>query len=409
MGAREAAASSLWAPLQFPVFRALWLMWLLTTLCMWMGNVAAAWLMALLPVPPLWVALVQAATTLPVLLFGLPMGTLADRTDRRRLMLGTQLWLGSVALAQAALALAGALSAPVLLATTLAFGCGYAARLPVFAAAVPGLVPRSHLPAALALNAVTINTSRIVGPVLTGVLLAVAGAPLVFVVVAAISLACWFLVLRWRQQPAAAVPVSEPFWRSMADGVRFMAGSPALRRVLLRVFLFFLWASALPALLPLVARGLGGSAAQTFTGLLASMGVGAVASLSLLQRLRGRMSPNRLVFASAVVHAVCVGTVAVAGSVPVGLIAMFFVGVTWVMTSNPLTVSAQLALPDRLRARGMAIHQMAMFGSSALGAALWGQVATLADVPGSLLLAAGSGVVAMAVATRRQPLPSDHV
>ena len=159
------------APLHGPVFRGLWLAWLAANMTMWMNDVAAAWLMTTLTDSVVMVALVQAASTLPVFVLGLPSGALADIVDRRRYFASTQRWVASVAVVLGACALAGALSAPLLLALTFANGIGMAMRWPVFAAIVPEVVKREELTGALALNGIAMNMSRVIGPVVAGALL----------------------------------------------------------------------------------------------------------------------------------------------------------------------------------------------------------------------------------------------
>jgi MFS family permease len=124
-GGRLPAALS---PLQGPVFRGLWFAWFAANLTMWMNDVAAAWLMTTLTTSPVMVALVSTASTLPVFLLGLPSGALADILDRRRYFAATQLWVSVNALVLAGLALAGALTAPLLLVLTFTNGIGLALR-----------------------------------------------------------------------------------------------------------------------------------------------------------------------------------------------------------------------------------------------------------------------------------------
>ena len=387
-------------PLREPVFRMLWLAWLAANVTMWMNDVAAAWLMTSLTDSVVMVALVQAASTLPVFVLGLPSGALADIVDRRRYFAVTQLWVALVAVVLCATALAGALSAPLLLALTFANGIGMAMRWPVFAAIVPEVVPRDELPTALALNGIAMNMSRVVGPVVAGALLASAGSPWVFLLNALLSLAAFALILRWRSQRKASALPGERFVGAMRVGLQHVQQSPRMRAVLGRIFLFFLQSTALTALLPLVARRLGGGAG-TFTVLLAAMGVGAIgAALFLLPRLRARLGRDEMVRWGTVIHALATMVVAWSPTVWLSVPAMVVAGMVWLSVANSLTVAAQMALPDWVRARGMSIYQMALMGGSASGAALWGYVAGQTSVPVSLVCAAIVGPVLL-LATRR--------
>ena len=187
-------------PLKLPVFRMLWSTWLVANICMWMNDVAAAWMMTSLTTSPIWVALVQSASTLPVFLLGLPSGALADILDRRRWLVATQFWLAGTAIVLCAALALDMMTAPLLLALTFANGIGLALRWPVFAAIVPELVPRPQLPAALGLNGIAMNASRIVGPLTAGMLIASAGTLWVFALNAVLSVASGFVVLRWRRE-----------------------------------------------------------------------------------------------------------------------------------------------------------------------------------------------------------------
>lgn len=387
-------------PLREPVFRMLWLAWLAANVTMWMNDVAAAWLMTSLTDSVVMVALVQAASTLPVFVLGLPSGALADIVDRRRYFAITQLWVALVAVVLCATAMAGALNAPLLLALTFANGIGMAMRWPVFAAIVPEVVPRAELPTALALNGIAMNMSRVIGPVVAGALLAGAGSPWVFLINAVLSLAAFALILRWRSQRKASALPGERFVGAMRVGLQHVQQSPRMRAVLGRIFLFFLQSTALTALLPLVARRLGGGAG-TFTLLLGAMGVGAItAALFLLPRLRERLGRDEMVRWGTVVHAAATMVVAWSPTVWLTVPAMVVAGMVWLSVANSLTVAAQMALPDWVRARGMSIYQMALMGGSASGAALWGYVAGQTSVPASLVSAAIVGPVLL-LATRR--------
>ncbi len=388
------------APLRRPVFRMLWFTWLAANVSMWMNDVASAWLMTTLAPSPLWVALVQSASTLPVFLLGLPSGALADILDRRRFLMVTQFWVAAIATVVCLAVALDMMSAPLLLALTFANGVGLAMRWPVFAAIVPELVPRQQLPLALALNGVSMNISRIVGPLLAGAIIAGAGSAWVFALNALLSVVAGFTIMRWRRVHQESPLGRERFGSAMRVGVQYVRQSRRLRGVFARIAVFFFHSTALLALLPLVARGLPGGSAGTFTALLASMGAGAILAALLIARIRRLMPTQRLLLVGAALQSASVLAVALAPNVYVAVPAMFCAGVAWITVANTLTVSAQMALPDWVRARGMSIYQMSIMGSTAAGAALWGQIATWTSIDASLLVSAVTGTLLMALAQR---------
>jgi MFS family permease len=391
---------SAFGPMRAPVFRMLWLTWLIANTCMWMNDVAAAWMMTSLTTAPIWVALVQTASMLPVFLLGLPSGALADILDRRRYFIITQFWVAVVATILCAVILADAITPPVLLALTFANGIGLAMRWPVFSAIVPELVPRAQLPAALALNGVAMNASRIAGPLAAGAIIASLGSAYVFVLNAVLSVISGFVIMRWRRTHVPSPLGRERIGGAMRVGLQFARHSNRVKAVLARVAASFFHSTALMALLPLVARAQGGGGAGVFTLLLACMGGGAISAVFFLPRMRQAFSRDTLVMASTVLSAAMIAVAAVSTNVVLTSSAMWLSGMAFIVSANSLSVSMQMALPDWVRARGMSIYQMALMGASATGAAVWGQVATLDSVQHSLLYAAGSSVVVMALVLR---------
>lgn len=377
----------------------LWLAWLAANLTMWMNDVSVAWLMTSLTHNVVMVALVQAASTLPVFLLGLPSGALADIIDRRRYFAFTQLWVALVAVVLGVLSFTDNLNAPLLLALTFANGIGLAMRWPVFAAIVPDLVSREELPAALALNGVAMNVSRVVGPVVAGALLAGAGSAFVFAINAVLSVFSLVMILRWQSQQRVSSLPGERFLGAMRVGLQHVKQSPRMRAVLTRIFLFFFQSTALTALMPLVALGLGGGAG-TFTALLAAMGCGAVATALVLPRLRQRIGRDEFVRWGTLLHAASSVAAVLSPNLWLALPAMAAGGVAWIVSANSLTVAAQMALPNWVRARGMSIYQMALMGGSAAGAVVWGSVASASSVPAAIIAAAVLGPVVMLLTPR---------
>jgi MFS family permease len=395
------AATPALVPLQERTFRMLWFAWLAANLTMWMNDVAAAWLMTQLTSSPVMVALVQTASTLPVFLLGLPSGALADIVDRRRYFAGTQLWVSINALVLAALSLADALSAHLLLALTFVNGVGLAMRWPVFAAIVPEIVKREQLSPAIALNGIAMNLSRVIGPVLAGAMLAAVNEAFVFVLNALLAGVAFTLILTWRTQPKTSALPGERFLGAMRVGFNYARQSPRLRLVLLRIFLFFLQSTALMALLPLVAKDMHGGGPATFTVMLACLGAGAIFAALYFPRWRARWSRDQFVMVGTLAHALLSVLIVYVHTLWIALPAMMLVGMAWISVANSLTVSAQMALPDWVRARGMSIYQMALMGGSAAGSLLWGQVASWVNVAAAVAAAAVVGVLMLVVLRHR--------
>ena len=391
------------APFRHSVFTMLWSTWLVANLCMWMNDVAAAWLMTTLTSKPIWVALVQTAATLPVFLLGLPSGALADILNRKHFLFFTQVWVAVVGALLALAVFMKVVTPPLLLMLLFMNGVGLALRWPVFSAIVPDLVPRAKLPAALALNGVSMNASRILGPLIAGSIIASLGSAWVFLLNAVLSVGAAVVITRWQREHKPDPLGRESLRGAMRVGLQYVAQSYHLKGVLLRIAIFFFHSTALMALLPLVARDIKGGAAGTFTVLLSAMGAGAVAASFALPRLRQMLPRDQLVMLGTALQALTMAVMAVNTSLWLGVPAMAIGGAAWLTAANSLSVSAQMSLPDWVRARGMSMYQMAIMGAVALGAAVWGQVATWGSVPMALVLGAISGVAVMGATMWRWP------
>ena len=154
------ARLSPWAPLRYPVFKALFIAQLASNIGTLMQSVGSAWLMGDLGASPFLIALVPTASMLPVLLVGLPGGALADIVDRRRLLIGGQLWMLACAAALAAMSFSDVVTPASLLALTFGLGLGSALTFPAFQAIQPDLVPATELRQAIALGSMTFNVGR---------------------------------------------------------------------------------------------------------------------------------------------------------------------------------------------------------------------------------------------------------
>jgi MFS family permease len=368
-------AGSPWAPLASRVFRGLWLAVLVSNLGTWMQTVGAQWLLVGDPHASTLVSLVQTASSLPVVLLALPSGVLADTFDRRRLLLSVQLFQATVGAALTVLSAFGQLGPALLLVFTFALGSGAALTGPAFAALTPELVPRSQLGSAAALGSVNVNLARAVGPALAGLLVARLGVTAVFAVNTLSFMAYAAVLGLWRPAAAPDGELPERFLPALRAGGRYVRWSPVVRRILFRCGTFSLPATALWALLPLVASRRLHLGAGGYGLLLAALGVGAVTGAVLLPRLRSVLSINRLIAGAMLVYTVALVVVVTVANLAVVLVILLPTGAMWVIVLSTLNASMQVFLPPWVRARGLAMYQMVQAGAMAGGGLAWGVLA----------------------------------
>src|SRR5882724_12422404 len=266
---------STWRVLRLPVFRNLLVADLVSDVGTFMQGVGAAWLMVSQGAGPLLVALTQTASAFPFFLLALPAGALGDIFDRRKLILTTEVWMLSVAVALAILTALHLITPWVLLLLTLALSIGDALEAPTWRAVLPELVPQEGVMPAIALNGIEFNLARAIGPALGGFLIVAAGIGTVFWLNAASYLGVLWVVARWKRPPHQPGPLRETVSGAIRAAVRYTRNAPEILTVLGRIGCIIFFASAFWALLPTVAHELRRSA--TLYGLLlAVFGAGAV-------------------------------------------------------------------------------------------------------------------------------------
>ncbi|MEM9879399.1 MAG: MFS transporter [Pseudomonadota bacterium] len=371
---------SAWSPFKYPAFALLWTATLVSNIGTWMHDVGAGWLMTTLSPSPAIVALVQAATTAPVFLFALLAGALADRLDKKRLLIWVNLAMLLVTAGMTAMVAFDQMT-PVLVVTfTFLLGTGAALIAPAWQAVVPSLVGQDTLQPAVALNSIGINIARAIGPALAGALIVSAGLYAPFAVNMLTFCVILLALMLWTpaRQPASAL-APEPLADAIFTGVRHALNNAALKAVLKRALGFFLWASAFWALLPIAAKAVEdqmfGSGAALYGILLGTTGSAAVVGALILPRLRHYLAAETLVTLGAIGMAFALVLLAI---FPVSLAVLagaLLAGVSWIAVLTSLNVSAQTALPNWVRARGLSVFLMVFFGAMTVGSTLWGQVA----------------------------------
>ena len=387
-----AAPNAAWAPLRRPLFRALWTSDVVSSIGTWMHDAAAAWLMTLLAPSPLMVSLVQAANTLPLFLLALPAGALADVLDRRRILLVTQVWLFLMAALLGVLTVTGVVQPWMLVVITLAIGAGSAIDIPAWQAMIPEVVPREELPASVGLGTVAINIARAVGPAIAGVIIVAGGPGPVFLINAVSVLGVFFVLWRWRRESRRATLPAERLASAVRAGLRYVRYTPALRSVIVRTAAFVLFASALWALLPLVAKTSLGRGPIAYGALVGCLGLGGLLGAALLPTWRRHQSTDAITALATVLFAF--GCLALAWVTHFGMLlgAMVIAGGGWLTMVSTLILAAQLGAAQWVRGRALAVSTLTLFGSFAIGALLWGVVANELGIK-LALTAAGGGLL----------------
>lgn len=387
-----------------PVFRALWIATLVSNLGGLIQGVGAGWLMATISPSQDMVALVQASTTLPVMIFSLASGALADNFDRRRIMLAAQLFMLAVSLILAFAAFAGLITPWLLLCFTFLIGCGTALHNPSWQASVGDIVPREDVPAAISLNSMSFNLMRSIGPAFGGAIVAAAGAAVAFAFNAVSYLALIGAIWFWKPEPRPSGLPREHFGSAVMAGLRYVSMSPNLIKVMFRGFLFGTFAISVLALLPVITRDMLNGDAFSYGVLLGCFGLGAIGGALANGRVREVLANETIVRFAFAGFAACLGILAVSRSIWLDCLVLLPAGACWVMALSLFNVTVQLSTPRWVVGRALALYQTATFGGMALGSWIWGVISEGQGPEVALVLSSFAMLIGLAVGLR-QPLP----
>jgi MFS family permease len=388
------------SPLRHAPFRLFYFGSIGTALGYTMQATVAAWLMATLTPSPLMVALVQTASTAPTLLFGLLAGTLADIVQRRRIIGATQVILLTATAVLGAATLAGITGPGALLVLTFLVGVGFTFYMPAQQASINEFVSRAELPRAVALNAVAFNVARAVGPALAGAIAAWLGSGSALLASALFFIVMIVAVRGWKHREPTLPGVPETLFSGVQSGLRFIRHSLAMRSLIIRNLSFSVCASALWALLPVIARDQLGLGAGGYGLLSAGFGAGAVAGALAIPGQLQRKSLNAIVTSGVVLWTFAALLIAATSYTAIALVGTCCAGVAWVSVLASLSAGTQSTAPAWVRARSVSMNLVATQASLALGSVLWG---TLASATGThIALAASAGVMAVLYVLNRR-------
>jgi predicted MFS family arabinose efflux permease len=368
-----------------------------------MFDTSMSWLMTSLNPDPMMVSAVQVATTLPMFLMTLPAGALTDIVDSRRLLIGAQVAVTAVSVVFAAIVTLRLATPSVLLATTFCLGATGALAAPAWLVITPMLVQKHDLDSAIAINNASYNVSRAVGPALGGLTIATLSIAFPFWCFCVGNVAVVAALLWWRapRRSRETLP-AERLTSALLTGLRYVRNSRDIDSTLIRAIAFFPFASAYWALLPLVARMQMHNGPAVYGVLLGMIGVGSILGSFWLNGLKARLGPDRLAALGTIGTVLALALYGAAREPAVALAASLIAGFSWIIVMTTLFVSAQVALPDWVRGRGLAIFLTTYFGAMTLGSAVWGKVASMEGLSTALYLAAAGAALGLIATARRR-------
>lgn len=382
------SADGIAAALRNVTFRRIWLASLLSNLGILIQGVGAVWAMTQMTASADKVALVQTALMLPIMLISIPAGAVADMHDPRVVSLASLLIALAGATGLTTIAWIGLVTPNLLLLFCFVVGSGMALMGPAWQSSVTEQVPSETLPAAIALNGISYNIARSVGPAVGGIVVAVAGGVAAFALNALLYLPLLLALFLWKRisEPPRLPP--ERLSRAIVSGVRYITNSPSIRIVLARATVFGLIGGAIIALMPLVARDLLGGSAETYGIMLSAFGLGAVIGAFNIAEVRRRISGEAAIRTCALCMGGAMALIALSRELALTALALVVAGGAWMMMWALLNIGVQLSAPRWVSGRSLATYQAASSGGIAIGSWGWGHLTDAAGVEMALLVSA---------------------
>ena len=358
-------------------FRLLWFGALTSSIGTWMQKVAQAWLIVTLTntSSAFYLGLDSFAGELPILLFTLLGGVVADRRDRRHLMLTSQIVQMIVAFILAGLVLSGVIEVWMVITLSFISGCGQAFGGPAYQSLIPTLVGKDHLPNAVALNSIQFNLARVIGPVVAGVALASFGMVACFGLngISFLFVIAAILALRDVHVPPVA---TESIVTQMKGGLRYVRDSYNLLAVMVLGFIVAFLGFPMLTFLPVITKDVFNGDVGFYSRLMTCAGAGAVTGALVVAYIGKHRHLGKLLLISLALFGTLLAIFSMSRT-PVWTAALLFVAGSLLVMSTSLTTSmAQLLAPPELRGRVVSIYMLAFRGGSPLGGLFSGWLVT---------------------------------
>ncbi len=381
------------AALRHRNFRLFYAGQLLSLVGTWMQSTAQGWLVLELTDSALLLGMVTAAGSLPVLLFTLYAGVVADRVDKRRIIVAAQAGAAVLALALAVLTDTGRITVPLIMALVFLLGTANAFEIPTRQSFFVELVGQEDLTNAIALNSSAFSASRVVGPALAGALLGSVGIAACFYLNAASYLAVIAGLLAIRLPPFQRPEHTASTLANLREGFAFIRGDRVVRTLVWTIAALSVFGFPYVVLLPVFARDVLNVGAQGLGWLLAASGSGALAGGITLSVLAGRVPRGRLVLGSCLAFALLVVAFALSRSFPLSLLLLAVAGFFVILNNATVNALLQSLVPDHLRGRVMSVYVFMFLGMTPLGSLQAGALARWIGAPAAV----GAGAVLLAL------------
>ena len=402
-GKKRAGAPRLFRAFDTRPYRWLWADMVLSSLGRTAEMLALGWLVLIVTDSPFWVGVVSGLRGVGTVGFGLVGGVIVDRVDRRKALMVSQLLAAAVALTIGLLVMTEHIELWHLLVASVAQGMMQAVGMPARNALTYDVVGRRGLLNALALNMMAFNGSRIVGGLISGVLIDTVGVEGVYYLIAA-SLASGGGVLRLMGGSYLPKGAREPMWRNARDGLAHVRSNGPVRSLLFMSLLMEAFAFSHHVMLPVMARDVLGLEGFGFGVLAAASGVGALVSTAMVANLGDVRSKGKMVALSAGGFGLFLVVFALTPLLPfsfvIAALALVLVGAMSMAYDTTMGALLQLLVPDAMRGRVMGLYVFT-FGFTPLGGFVAGAIASVAGAPFAIGL--GGGIVLVYVLGHLKP------
>lgn len=342
---------------------------------------------------PTLVGLVQTAWAVPGFLLALYAGAFADMVDRRRLISITSLLALVVAALMAVLQWSGGLTAELLILGTFLESIALTLSAPAFMALTPELVDEPRLAQAIGLDAVSRNIAQSIGPAIGGAIIAIINPGAVFAL-NAVSFVGIVLVMQTgkstTRRDLSNSAITSEINQAIKDGVKQIVGTKLLRNLALRLAIVLAVTSVLTAVLPIVAKESLDVASNGYGLLSGALGVGSVAAVWVLPRIRAKLNIETITLSSAGIWSASTVLLSATANMVVALIALFICGACIMAMLNTLFSTFMVRLPSVVRGRGSSLAMLMVWLGIALGTFIWGAVTSSVGIGQALVIAAAT-------------------